>query len=221
MTSSKAPLNGSALLRIVIVDDDEPLARLLIDFLDADCRFLLSKSFSDARSGVAGAKELRASAVLVDLRLNGSSGFECIRRIRAECPSTRVLAFTASDDDESILGALRAGADGYLVKGLSLREVADSLVAACSGAAVISDSVLPKVIASFHYPETAGPRLDLTPTENTVLEFTAEGLDCKDIAQRLGISVHTVYIHNKNIIRKLRVTNRHAAAALWRRRSEG
>lgn len=206
-------------LRIVIVEDDEALADLLVEFLEGDGRFVRPRTFSHARSGVSGVKEFRPHAVLVDLRLKASSGFDCIRRIRAECPPTHVLAFTASDDEESILGALKAGAEGYLLKGRGLREVADALVAVCAGTSVISDSVLPKVIASFHRADPIGSHLDLTPTEQSVLGFTANGLDCKTIARHLGISVHTVYIHNKNIIRKLRVTNRHAAAALWRQRS--
>lgn len=203
-------------LRIVIVEDDETLASLLAEFLGADRRFVRPRTFEHARSGVAGVKEFRPHAVLVDLRLNGSSGFECIRRIRAECAPTHVLAFTSADDDESIIGALTAGAEGYLLKGMSLQEVADALATVCAGGTAISESVVPKVIRSFRRTEPIGPLKDLTPTEDAVLELTAKGLDCKSIARHLGISVHTVYIHNKNIIRKLRVTNRHAAAALWR-----
>lgn len=206
-------------LRIVIVEDDEVLASLLAEHLAGDSRFAPPRIYCHARSGVSGVKEFQAHAVLVDLRLKGSSGFDCIRRIRAECPPTRVLAFTASDDQESILGALKAGAEGYLVKGQGLREVADAMVALCSGTPVLSDSVLPKVIASFHQSAPTAIGLDLTPMEQAVLDFTANGLDCKEIARNFGISVHTIYIHNKNILRKLRVTNRHAAAALWRQRA--
>jgi DNA-binding NarL/FixJ family response regulator len=212
---------SAAPLRIVIVEDDEALAGLLVEHLEGDSRFARPRTYSHARSGVSGVKEFHPHVVLVDLRLKGSSGFDCIRRIRAECPPTRVLAFTASADEESVFGALKAGAEGYLVKGLSLREVADALVAVCSGVSVISNAVLPKVIASFHRPEPAGPRTVLTPTEQAVMDFTIQGLDCKTIARHLGISVHTIYIHNKNIIRKLRVTNRHEAAALWRQRVTG
>lgn len=217
---STLPKNRAAgALRIVIVEDDESLASLLVEHLAEDSRFAPPRSYSQSRSGVSGVKEFRPHAVLVDLRLNGSSGFDCIRRIRAECPPTKVLAFTASDDQESILGALKAGAEGYLVKGRGPREVADSLVAVCSGTPVLSDTVLPKVIASFHRSAPAASSLDLTPMEQAVLDYTANGLDCKEIARNFGISVHTIYIHNKNIIRKLRVTNRHAAAALWRQRT--
>ncbi len=208
-----------SLLRIVIVEDDDTLATLLVEYLGADPRFVRPRAFEHARSGVAGVKQFLPHAVLVDLRLNGSSGFECIRRIRAECAPTHVLAFTSADDEESIIGALTAGAEGYLLKGMSLQEVADALATVCAGGTAISAAVLPKVIGSFCRSPSSGPSLELPPTEESILDFTVKGLACKSIARHLGISVHTVYIHNKNIIRKLRVTNRHAAAALWRQRS--
>ena len=214
MTASRTQRSGSA-LRVVIVEDDAPLAELLGDYLADHPQFVRPKVFEHPAAAVAGIREFRPHLVLVDLRLVGSSGVDCIRRIRNAKLPVKVLAFTSSSDEEAIVGALKAGADGYLLKQPSLAAVAESLLAAWAGQPVISDAAL-KILGSFRRPEPAQTVTTLSPAERAVLDLTVDGLDCKAIARQLGISVHTVYIHNKSIIKKLGVTNRHAAAALWR-----
>ncbi len=208
-------------LRVVLVEDDEALVELLGDFLAAHPRFARPRSCAHAAAAIATIREFSPHAVLVDLRLAGSSGLDCIRRIREEGIRTHVLAFTSSNDEETILGALKAGAEGYLLKQQSLEFVAQSLLDVCAGQPVISEDALRKVIGSFHRPTGEQSIAQLSPAERAILDLTVDGLDCKHIARQLGISVHTVYIHNKNIIRKLGVTNRHAAAALWREQRAG
>lgn len=203
-------------IRIVLVEDDEALVELLSDFLGNDPRFLRPEACAHSAAALPLIRRTRPHVVLVDLRLAGSSGLDCIRRIREERIQTRVLAFTSSADEEAIVGALNAGAEGYVTKQQPLAAIALALLNAVAGHTVVSDVALRRLIGSFHRT-TAGSKLgNLTPAERAILDLTAEGLDCKQIARRLGISVHTVYVHNKNIISKLGVTNRHAAAALWR-----
>lgn len=204
------------LLRVVLVEDDEALVELLSDFLGDHPRFVRPLAFAHAVSALPGIRKFAPHVVLVDLRLAGSSGLDCIRRIREEQLPTHVLAFTSSNDEETILGALKAGAEGYLLKQQSLAAVAQALLDVCAGQSVVSDGALRKLIGLFHKPPAAPKVAQLSPAERAIMDLTVEGLDCKHIGRQLGISVHTVYIHNKNIIRKLGVTNRHAAAALWR-----
>jgi two-component system nitrate/nitrite response regulator NarL len=208
-------------LRVVLVEDDEVLAELLGDFLAAHPRFTRPRVYAHAGAALPGIREFAPHAVLVDLRLAGSSGLDCIRRIREEGLRTHVLAFTSSNDEEAILGALKAGAEGYLLKQQSMDFVAQSLLDVCAGQPVISEDALRKIIGSFHRPSGEQTVSLLSPAERAIMDLTVDGLDCKHIARQLGISVHTVYIHNKNIIRKLGVTNRHAAAALWREQRPG
>ncbi len=211
-SSSKSPL------RVVLVEDDEALAELVSDYLAAHPRFTRPRVFVHPATALAGIREFRPHLVLVDLHLAGSSGIDCIRRIRDAKLPAKVLAFTGSSDEEAVVGALKAGADGYLLKQPSLAAVAESLLDAWVGQTVVSDAALAKIIGSFRRPEPANSVTTLSPAERAVLDLTVDGLDCKIIARQLGISVHTVYVHNKNIIRKLGVNNRHAAAALWRER---
>lgn len=215
MSISSSARPGFA-LRVVIVEDDDTLAELVSDYLAGHPQFMRPRVFVHAATALAGIREFRPHVVLVDLHLAGSSGIDCIRRIRGAKLPVKVLAFTSSSDEEAIVGALKAGADGYLLKQPSLATVAESLLDAWAGQAVVSDAALAKIIGSFRRPEPAQSVTSLSPTERAVLDLTVDGLDCKIIARQLGVSVHTVYVHNKSIIRKLGVDNRHAAAALWR-----
>ena len=198
------------------MEDDEALVELLGDFLGSDPRFSRPESCAHAATAIPIIRRIRPHVVLVDLRLAGSSGLDCIRRIREERILTRVLAFTSSDDEEAIVGALNAGAEGYLTKQQPLAAIAQALLNAVAGQTVISDIALRRLVGAFNRPAASSKVGNLSPAERAVMDLTVEGLDCKHVARRLGISVHTVYLHNKNIIRKLGVTNRHAAAALWR-----
>lgn len=215
--SGPRSIDLESVLRVVIVEDDDALAELVSDYLADHPKFTRPRVFSHAAAALAGIREFRPHLVLVDLHLAGSSGVDCIRRIRNAKLPAKVLAFTSSSDEETIVGALKAGADGYLLKQPSLVAVSESLLNAWAGQPVISDAALAKIIGSFRRPEPAQTVTTLSPAERAVLDLTVDGLDCKAIARQLGNSVHTVYIHNKNIIRKLGVTNRHAAAALWRK----
>lgn len=212
--SSSATLDSA--LRVALVEDDEALAELLCDYLAAHPRFTRPRFFAHPATALAGIREFRPHLVLVDLHLGGASGIDCIRRIRDAKLPAKILAFTSSNDEEAIVGALKAGADGYLLKQPSLAAVAESLLDAWAGQVVVSDAALAKIIGSFRRAEPAQSVTSLSPTERAVLDLTVDGLDCKIIARQLGVSVHTVYVHNKNIIRKLGVNNRHAAAAVWR-----
>jgi two-component system nitrate/nitrite response regulator NarL len=202
-------------LRVVLVEDDHRLAEIVSEHLSNSPGFGPVTVFHAAVPALREIPKLAPHVALIDLRLGGMSGLECIRRLREQEVSTKLLAFTSSDSPELVIEVLRAGADGYLLKNQPMGQLVNQLVKTCAGLAVVSEELLTGILGSFR--AQPGPKLELlTPAERNILALTAEGLDCKTIARRLDISVNTVYVHNKRIIRKIGVGDRNAAAAVLR-----
>lgn len=204
-------------LRVALVEDDHRLAEIVSEQLSSAPGFGPVAVFHSAVTALREIPLLTPHVALIDLRLGGMSGLECIRRLREQGISTKLLAFTSSSHPELVLEVLRAGADGYLLKNQSGSQLISQLMKTCAGLAVVSEEILGGILGSFR--AQPGTKMDqLSRAEQNILELTAEGLDCKAIARRLGISVNTVYVHNKRIIRKLGVGDRNAAAAVLRNR---
>ena len=209
----RKPMNNE--LRVVLVEDDHRLAEIVSEHLSNSPGFGPVTVFHAAVPALREIPKLAPHVALIDLRLGGMSGLECIRRLREQEVSTKLLAFTSSDSPELVIEVLRAGADGYLLKNQPMGQLVNQLVKTCAGLAVVSEELLTGILGSFR--AQPGPKLELlTPAEQNILALTAEGLDCKTIARRLNISVNTVYVHNKRIIRKIGVGDRNAAAAVLR-----
>ena len=138
-------------------------------------------------------------------------GVEATRRVIAAHPTTRVLALTAFIDHRLVNAAITAGAAGYLLKSVSGDELAAAIRTVASGASILSPDAL-----SFVMSDGSEVGSDLTPRERDVLDWVAEGLSNKQIAATLGLSPGTVRIHVSNILAKLHVENRTAAATVAR-----
>jgi two-component system nitrate/nitrite response regulator NarL len=206
-------------LRVALVEDDVIFAEVVSEHLASAIGFGPVSVFHTATSALWEIARSTFHIALIDLRLGGMSGLECIRRLREKEVTTKLLAFTSSDDPDTIVEVLRAGADGYLLKNQPMAELVPSLMKMCTGRPVVSEALWPSILKSFR--GAPAPRLQkLTRSEQNVLALTAEGLDCKTIGRRLGISVNTVYVHNKRIIRKVGVGNRNAAAAVLRKQTK-
>jgi DNA-binding NarL/FixJ family response regulator len=207
--------------RIVLLEDDLNLSELLLDYLSAVPEFEAPQVFRECGPAVKCILATKPHIALIDLRLNGESGLDCLRELRRHPVATRLIAFTSLDDESTVLEAFRAGADGYLVKQQSLKTLAESLLNCVSGRPLVSDAALAAMVKSFHAVESGGRLERLTPKEREVLDLTDRGHSCKEIAERLGVSLNTVYVHNKRILRKLKVGNRYAATFLLRSPMEG
>ena len=145
----------------------------------------------------------------MDIRLPDSSGIECTAHLKSRLPNTQVLMFTIYDDNEQIFAALKAGAVGYLLKDSKPEELLDAIRETANGGAPMTAEIARKVIASFHRtPAQIDEFEQLTGREDEILELFSQGLLCKEIADRLGISLETVNSHRKNIYRKLHVRSR-------------
>jgi DNA-binding NarL/FixJ family response regulator len=152
--------------------------------------------------------------VLVDVHMPDGGGAEVIRKVHAVQPGVRFLALSVSEAAEDVIGAIRAGARGYVTKTISTEELVDALGVVAAGDAVFSPRLAGFVLDAFaSTPETTlhlDPELDqLTTREREVLRLIARGYAYKEIAQELFISVKTVESHVSAVLRKLQLSNRY------------
>ena len=204
-------------MRVAIVEDNVAFRRSVELVLKHTPGFELAGSFGSVMAmerAVADPTGLAAawSVVLMDLDLPGLSGVEGIRRLKAALPRLPVVVCTVFEEPATIIDAIGAGADGYLLKGASLPPLLLAVVVegGASLSAPIARTLLQLVRqdrAPEAAPEAAPARLDLTDRERQVLRGLVDGLSYKQVADQLGISTNTVRTHIKALYRKLQVQN--------------
>jgi DNA-binding NarL/FixJ family response regulator len=202
----------------VLLADDQRLVReslgTLLGLLDG---IELVGTASDGMEALTLAAERRPEIVLMDLRMPRLDGIEATRRLRESQPEVRVIALTTFADDESVLGALRAGARGYLTKDASSDDIRNAIVTVAAGEAALDPAVQHHVVAALaaqpHVAEaafsgTAELPDDLTPREAEVLALIAAGLSNTEIAERLYVSPTTIKSHINHLFAKAGLRDR-------------
>lgn len=202
------------MIRVLIADDHgvirDGLGRLIGALDDMDVVGLAA----DGAEAVEACRTVQPDVVLMDLEMPGVDGIEATRRILVDAPATAVLVLTSFSDRPRILGAIEAGACGYLLKDAASEEVAEGIRAAARGESPLDPRAARTVLAARAEPD---PAAGLSAREREVLGLLLEGLPNKLIARRLGISEKTVKSHLTNVFRAIDVTDR-TQAALWAER---
>jgi two-component system NarL family response regulator len=172
---------------------------------------------ADGLEAIEQAAALHPDVVLMDVRMPGVGGVEATRRIRHAQPSTKVVMLTVSEDEEDLFAAVRAGATGYLLKEVSIEEVADAVRAVARGQALVTPSMASKLLGEFNVlsrrvdaQHGGAPRL--TERELEVLRLVAKGMSNREIAAELVIAENTAKNHVRNILEKLQLKSRMEAA---------
>ncbi len=201
-------------IRVLIADDQALFRRGLYVVLGTEDQIEVVAEAADGEEAVAKASELAPDVVLMDVRMPKVSGIEAARRINELLPSTRILMLTVSDEEEDLYEAIKAGANGYLLKEISVEEVSDSIRAVVQGQSLISPSMASKLLNEFTSmakrtgePEPL-PAPVLTSRELEVLKLVALGMKNKEVADKLFISDNTVKNHVRNILEKLHLHSR-------------
>jgi len=202
------------MISVLIADDHGVIRDGLGRLIDALEDIELAGTANDGAQAVERSRELSPDVVLMDLDMPKMDGIEATRRITEERPGTAVLVLTSFSDRARILGALSAGACGYLLKDASSEEVADGIRAASRGESPLDPRAARTIISARAEPDPVGA---LSAREREVLTLLVEGLANKLIARRLDISEKTVKSHLTRIFRELGVTDR-TQAALWAER---
>ncbi len=198
-------------VRILVADDHFIVRMGLVALINTEPGLRVVAEADDGDKVVALYEQLRPELVLMDVRMPGRSGHEALRQIRRVAPDARVLMLSAFDGDEEIHTALEAGAQGYVLKSATDKELIPAIHAVAAGKRWIPRDVASRLKSRQLYEQ-------LTPRETDVLNALARGLANKEIADRLGISEYTTKDHLKSILAKLRVADRTQAvtAALQR-----
>ena len=205
---------GADAIRVMICDDHALFRRGLIMVLESEEGMDVVGEAEDGEEAIKKAEELAPDVVLMDVRMPNVSGIEATRRISEVDPTAKILMLTVSDEEDDLYDAIKAGATGYLLKEISIEEVATAIRAVAQGQSLISPSMASKLLNEFatmvkradEKQQVPTPRL--TEREMEVLKLVAKGHNNRDIAKELYISENTVKNHIRNILEKLHLHSR-------------
>jgi DNA-binding NarL/FixJ family response regulator len=212
------PVNGH--IRVLIADDHALFRHGLEQALQSEPDIAVVGEAADGVTAAEQALALEPDVVLMDVRMPGLTGVEAAERIRAAQPAVKVVMLTGSEDEEDLFAAVRAGAAGYLLKELSVDQLAEAVRAVHRGQGLVAPAMMTKLLREFNTlserVESAGPRRPSTPNltdrEIEVLRLVARGRSNKEIAADLVIAENTVKNHVRNILEKLHLRSRTEAA---------
>ena len=202
----------STLLRVAVVEDQEDTRLYFEDILQSAVDFRLVGAFANGTDALKGIPSLRPDVVLMDIRMAGVNGIECTKQLKQMLPCLKVIIVTGLLGEHLVRLSSRAGADGYLIKPVTVEQC---LAAVRFAAANRTRSGLGKSTAEISSASPLETCLPLSPREHEVLDGLADGLLYKEIADRLGISYSAVHKYQHKIFEKLHVSNRSEAIRAW------
>lgn len=200
-------------IRIVVADDHPLFREGVVASLMATGDFAVVGEAGDAPGAVRLAREQLPDLILLDVTMPGS-GLQAAAEIAAACPATRIVMLTVSEDEDDLMAALTAGASGYLLKGVSARELVAGLRSVAAGEVYVAPSLAGRMLRELSKPRSATPLDDLSVRERDVLELVATGLSNAAVGERLSLAEKTVKHYMTNILTKLQVRSRVEAALL-------
>jgi DNA-binding NarL/FixJ family response regulator len=205
-------------IRVAIVDDETELRQSIADYLNHAGGFRCVQAYASAEEALRGLPVERPDVVLMDIKMAGMSGIECVERLKAALPELQVLMLTVYDDSEQIFRALTAGASGYLLKRMPPAKLLEAITDVLGGGSPMSSGIARKVVQYFQRRQGQAPvREPLSPRETEVVEALAHGDAYKQIAERLNISIPTVRTYIRRVYEKLHVHSRTEAVAKYLR----
>lgn len=204
---------------IALVEDDRDLREALSLMIQYTDHYELIAAFQNAEEAIQGIPDLAIDAVLMDINLPGSSGIECVRKLKFDHPKLLFLMCTSFEEDEVIFQSLKAGASGYILKTDGPAKIIKALDELFEGGSPMTGSIARKVVASFS--KSAAKNLsveELTRREKEILDSLAQGKMNKEVAREMDISLGTVRKHIQHIYEKLHVNTRVEAVNLYLKR---
>jgi DNA-binding NarL/FixJ family response regulator len=196
--------------RIVIVDDHPLFRKGLEELIHSDASFAVCGEAGNASEGIQVIRQLRPDLAIVDLSLPGANGIELIKNIRAEFPKLPILVLSMHDESLYALRALRAGAEGYVMKHEAMANVIQAIHEVFNGRPYLSPAMAAQVITKFAHRNTEGaadPVERLSDRELEILELIGKGNEVRQIAKLLHLSPKTVETHRAHIKDKLDLKN--------------
>lgn len=205
-------------ISISIVEDDTGLRESITQYVAASRGFHCVSQYASAEEALEHLAQDKPDVVLMDINLDGMSGIECARRLKAAAPAIQILMLTVFDDTEQIFNALAAGASGYLLKRVDPPKLLEAIREVHAGGSPMSGPIARKVVSSFQARQASIPqKANLSPREREVLECLAQGRAYKQISDQLGVSIDTIRTYIRRIYEKLHVCSRTEAVAKYLR----
>ncbi len=203
------------MIRITIFEDNDPLRQLLTSVFESGDKFVLTGAYADATDIINDLKQDKPGMVLMDIDMPGTNGLQALKLIKQYDPAIKVVMHTVFEDNDKIFEAICSGADGYLLKSATERELVQSLLQVWAGGAMMTPSVARKVLTLFvrFAPQQKGDEYNLTPREKEVLRLLIKGYSYKMIAAELNLAVETVRTYIKRMYEKMQVHSMSAAVA--------
>jgi DNA-binding NarL/FixJ family response regulator len=199
---------------VVVVEDDRGLREQIVAILRTAPDIKCIGAYATAEEALAKIPAQNPDVVLMDIGLPGMSGIECVAQLKKLNSAPQIIMVTVYEDTDRLFRALKAGANGYLVKSSPPEELLDAVRDVDTGGAPMSSHIACKVVEHFHVQEPHDrEKNNISQREQQVLTLLASGFIYKEIGDQLGISMETVRSHVKNICQKMHVRNRVEAVA--------
>lgn len=203
-------MRTAPVLKVSIVEDDSVIRETLRSLFIFEDRMEPFSVHSTAEDALARLNGELPDVVIMDINLPGQSGIDCVRQLSQRCKGTQFLMYTVHDDDHRVFEALKAGANGYILKSSTPDQILEAVRELAEGGSPMSAHVARRVVQQFRpmQDRAAMEESDLSQREHDVLALLAQGLLYKEIAERLHIATGTVKQHIHRIYEKLHVQNR-------------
>lgn len=205
----------------ILLADDHPLFRDgVAHSLEAEPDFQIIGQVDSGEEAIALARDARPDIVLLDISMPGCGGIAAAETIANELPATRIIMLTAAENRDALMNALKAGAHGYVLKGVSAAVLRDIVRRVIGGEAYITPVLASSLLIEFSRPAPShDPITDLAPREADILELLKEGLTNREIGERIHLSEKTVKHYMTNILQKLQVRSRTEAVLVATRQT--
>ena len=206
-------------ISVSIVEDNDKLRATLARVIERADGFRCASHYASAEDALADLPKARPEVVLMDINLPGMNGVDCVRQLKTSLPGLQVMMLTVYEDTENIFNALAAGANGYMLKRSSSKELLEAIREVHRGGSPMTTHIARKVVQSFQRSAASTASTEnLSEREQQVLDLLSQGLMYKEIADKLAISYETVHTYIRRIYEKLQVRTRTEAVAKFLRR---
>ena len=204
----------------ILITDDHPLFREgVATTLDNLPEFQIVGQAETAEETLKLVASLLPDVVLLDINLSGDSGITVAKEISSSYPVVDIIMLTASEDDDDLLMALKAGASGYIIKGVHANELVHAVRSVAGGGTYISKGLASTLLFEMAQPKDPDPLTSLSEREEQILQLVAEGLTNKEIGERIHLAEKTIKHYMTNVLQKLHVRSRVEAALLLQKKN--
>ena len=203
----------------ILVADDHPLFREgVVHSLASEADFSIVGEAASGEEALRLARDLLPDVLLLDIAMPGWDGLLAAEKITTACPATKIVMVTVFEDEDKLLAAFKAGARGYVLKGVSARELATAVRAAAHGEVYVTPSLAAGILLALTHGRPTDPLQELTEREQEILKLVGKGMTNREIGERLHLSEKTIKHYITNILEKLQVRSRVEAALVAARR---